>query len=192
MFKTTTKADVTAAKNAGTATITNDTTASQLQSAKEKAAANSVIDDAAAKAVIDDLMPLSGKEDREAQVDKDAVAAKAAIAKATNKSGIDTAQNVGTDALNTNVDAAQLKSQKEAADADLAKYGQSTKATIQKLPDLTPDQVTKANGNIDDAVKNGQNQIDAATDANGVTTGLNNGKAAIDKIAADAASGSGC
>ncbi|GIC69913.1 DUF1542 domain-containing protein [Fructobacillus tropaeoli] len=160
---------------------------------KEKAAANRIIDDAAAKAkaAIDGLTPLSDKAAREAQIDTDAQNAKAAIAKATNAADISHSQKAGTDALNTDADAAQLKSRKEAADADLAKYGQSTKTTIQKLPDLTPDQVTKANGNIDAAVKNGQNQIDAATDTNGVTTGLNNGKAAIDKIAADAASASG-
>ncbi|WP_288846285.1 DUF1542 domain-containing protein [uncultured Fructobacillus sp.] len=159
---------------------------------KEKAATNKIIDDAAAKAkaAIDGLTPLSDKAAREARIDMDAQNAKAAIAKATNATDIDTAQKAGTDTLNTDTVAAQLKSQKEAADADLAKYGQSTKTTIQKLPDLTPDQVMKANGNIDDAVKKGQNQIDVATDADGVTTGLNNGKAAIDKIAADAASAS--
>ncbi|CAK1224281.1 Chromosome segregation ATPase Smc (Smc) [Fructobacillus tropaeoli] len=168
-------------------------TNSEITVEKEKAAANRIIDDAAAKAkaAIDGLTPLSDKAAREAEIDTDAQNAKAAIAKATNAADISHSQKAGTDALNTDADAAQLKSQKEAADADLAKYGQSTKTTIQKLPDLTPDQVTKANGNIDDAVKNGQNQIDAATDANGVTTGLNNGKAAIDKIAADAASASG-
>lgn len=140
----------------------------------------------AAKTTIDALTPLSDKAAREAQIDTDAAAAKAAIAKATNKADIDTAQKAGTDTMNTDTAAAQLKSQKDAADAELTKYGQDAKAAIAKLPDLTPDQINQANAQIDAAVKAGQGQIDAATDANGVATALKNGEAAVDAVKATA------
>ncbi|WP_338348748.1 DUF1542 domain-containing protein [Fructobacillus evanidus] len=168
-------------------------TNSETTVAKEKATANSAIDDAAAKAkaAIDGLTPLSDKAAREAQIDTDAQNAKAAIAKGTNAADINRAQKAGTDALNTDTAEAQLKSTKEAADAALANYGQAAKAAIAKLPDLTPDQLNQANAQIDAAVKAGQGQIDAATDANSVATALQNGKTAIDKIGADAASSSG-
>ncbi|CAK1246086.1 DUF1542 domain-containing protein [Fructobacillus cardui] len=140
-------ADVQTALANGEKDINNTSLIAQGQSqqtvTKEKNAANSVIDDAAAKAkaAIDALNPLSDKADREAQVDKDAAAAKAAIAKATNATDIDTAQKAGTDTLNTDTASAQLKSTKEAADAELTKYGQDAKDKIAAMPDLTPDQI---------------------------------------------------
>ncbi|CAK1224300.1 Exopolysaccharide export protein/domain GumC/Wzc1 (GumC) [Fructobacillus tropaeoli] len=162
----------TAQKNSDT-TVTN-----------EKAAANSVIDDAAAKAkaAIDAMDPLSDKTDREAQVEKDAAAAKAAINNATNQADITKAQKAGTDALDTDTANAQLKSQKEAADAALAKYGQDAKDKVAAMPDLTPDQIKQADSDIDAAVKAGQGQIDVATDANGVATALQKGKDAVDAV----------
>ncbi|WP_161795080.1 DUF1542 domain-containing protein [Fructobacillus sp. EFB-N1] len=124
---------------------------------KEKNTANNVIDDAAAKA-------------------------KAAIANATNGTDITKAQNAGTDTFDTDTANAQLKSTKEAADAELTKYGQAAKDKIAAMPDLTPDQIKQADSDIDAAVNAGQANIDGAADAAGVAKALADGKVNVDKV----------
>ncbi|GAP02603.1 hypothetical protein FPFC_020500 [Fructobacillus pseudoficulneus] len=164
------------------------TTDSSNTVARERAAANTAIDTQVqqAKAAIDGLNPLSDKAAREAAIDAAAQAACQKIAADTNANDINNDRDKALQTMINDTAAAQLKSAQEAADAQLVSYGQTVKAAIAKIADLTPDQVRQADQAIDAAVTAGQGQIDAATSQNGVATALQNGEAAVDAVKASA------
>ena len=129
----------------------------------------------------DPTLTTAEKQQQTDNVDNALKDAKAAIDKATTADEINTATATGK----TNIDQAHqpgtsLDDQKAAQKKKLEDEAAVIKTAIQDDPTLTTAEKQQQTGNVDKALKDAENAIDAATNADSINQAFANGKQAID------------
>ena len=104
------------------------------------------------------------------------------IDKATTKSGVDSAKNAGLTAINGVSATANANAKQE-----LDRKAQDKKAELAKVPHLTREELTEANGKVDEALRKAKEEVDKAKDQASVDRAKTAGIGEISKVSAQQA-----
>lgn len=107
------------------------------------------------------------------------------IDKATTKSGVDSAKNAGLTAINGVSATANANAKQE-----LDRKAQDKKAELAKVPHLTREELTEANGKVDEALRKAKEEVDKAKDQASVDRAKTAGIGEISKVSATASANS--
>ncbi|PVY84331.1 DUF1542 domain-containing protein, partial [Convivina intestini] len=174
------------ATNAGKADINQQHQPAQKSLAQQRQDAQAVIDAEAQKVRgeidTDPSLDDQQKQNQKANVEKAAQAAKNNIAQAVDAQAIINATNDGKKTIDDQhvANPTSLDGQKQAAKAELDAQARAVKTKIDQDGSLTDAEKTAQKQAVDVATIKAHNQVDAATDAQGVINATNVGKADID------------
>ena len=139
------------------------------------------------KASFNSIQHITEEEKRAAneKVDSALQHALGEIDKATTKSGVDSAKNAGLTAINGVSATANANAKQE-----LDRKAQDKKAELAKVPHLTREELTEANGKVDEALRKAKEEVDKAKDQASVETAKTAGIGEISKVSATASANS--
>lgn len=180
--KATTADDINKAENAGLGAIDADHITGNVTSSKQ--ASKDIIDAKAAKVkadiAADNTLSASEKASQTANVDKDAVAAKENISKATTADDIYKAENAGVAAIDADHVTGDLEASKKNAINSIDEKAAKIKSMISNDSTLTSDEKNTQMASVDKDAQNAKDNINAATTVDDISYAENAGLDAID------------
>ncbi|WP_119327502.1 DUF1542 domain-containing protein [Companilactobacillus musae] len=180
--KATTADDINKAENAGLGAIDADHITGNITSSKQ--ASKDIIDAKAAKVkadiAADNTLSASEKASQTANVDKDAVAAKENISKATTADDIYKAENAGVAAIDADHVTGDLEASKKNAINSIDEKAAKIKSMISNDSTLTSDEKNTQMASVDKDAQNAKDNINVATTVDDISYAENAGLDAID------------